>query len=107
MRIAPPGFTPTKSACGVDIVDPFNLQTLLKTIPPYWEAGKQQFYKRMGDPTTVEGCKLLDAASPLYKVDAIVRPQLIGQGAKVRYGAQFVPGLETGLQAHRASAKPC
>lgn len=74
-------FTPTAFACGVDIVGPSNLQTLLKTIPPYWEAGKQQFYKRMGDPTTEEGRKLLDAASPLYKADAIVRPLLIGQGA--------------------------
>ena len=74
-------FTPTKFACGVDIVGPSNLQTLLKTIPPYWEAGKQQFYKRMGDPTTEAGRKLLDERSPLYKADAIVRPLLIGQGA--------------------------
>ena len=43
-------FTPEAFACGVDIVGPSNLFTLLQTIPPYWEAGKQQFYKRMGDP---------------------------------------------------------
>jgi dipeptidyl aminopeptidase/acylaminoacyl peptidase len=74
-------FTPDKFACGVDIVGPSNLQTLLKTIPPYWEAGKAQFYKRMGDLTTEEGRKILDAASPLYKADQIKRPLLIGQGA--------------------------
>ena len=74
-------FTPDKFACGVDIVGPSNLQTLLKTIPPYWEAGKVQFYKRMGDPTTEEGRKILDAASPLYKADQISKPLLIGQGA--------------------------
>ncbi len=74
-------FTPDKFACGVDIVGPSNLQTLLKTIPPYGEAGKVQFYKRMGDPTTEEGRKLLDAASPLYSADKIRRPLLIGQGA--------------------------
>ena len=74
-------FTPTAFACGVDIVGPSNLQTLLKTIPPYWEAGKQQFYKRMGDPTTEAGRKLLDERSPVYKANAIVRPLLIGQGA--------------------------
>jgi dipeptidyl aminopeptidase/acylaminoacyl peptidase len=73
-------FTPTTFACGVDIVGPSNLQTLLKTIPPYWEAGKVQFYKRMGDPTTEEGRKLLDERSPLYKAGDIVRPLLIGQG---------------------------
>ena len=29
-------FTPDVFACGVDIVGPSNLVTLLKTIPPYW-----------------------------------------------------------------------
>ena len=74
-------FTPDTFACGVDIVGPSNLETLLKTIPPYWEAGKVQFYKRMGDPTTAEGVALLKARSPLYKADAIRKPLLIGQGA--------------------------
>jgi len=74
-------FTPDTFVCGVDIVGPSNLSTLLKTIPPYWEAGKIQFYKRMGDPTTPEGQKLLDAASPLFKADKIKKPLLIGQGA--------------------------
>ena len=74
-------FTPDKFACGVDIVGPSNLQTLLKTIPPYWEAGKAQFAKRMGDIETEEGRKILDAASPLYKADQIKKPLLIGQGA--------------------------
>jgi len=74
-------FTPEKFACGVSIVGPSNLETLLKTIPPYWEAGKVQFYKRMGDPTTPEGLALLKERSPLYKADQIKRPLLIGQGA--------------------------
>ncbi|USX15254.1 S9 family peptidase [Oxalobacteraceae bacterium OTU3CAMAD1] len=74
-------FTPTTFACGVDIVGPSNLFTLLKTIPPYWEAGKQQFYKRMGDPTTEEGKALLKERSPLNFAANIQRPLLIGQGA--------------------------
>ena len=74
-------FTPDEFACGVDIVGPSNLQTLLGTIPPYWEAIKAQFYRRMGDPNTEEGRKLLDERSPLYKADQIRRPLLIGQGA--------------------------
>ena len=74
-------FTPDKFACGVDIVGPSNLNTLLKTIPPYWEAGKTQMYARMGNPTTAEGQKLLRERSPLYKADQIKRPLLIGQGA--------------------------
>ncbi|HEY0043308.1 MAG TPA: S9 family peptidase [Allosphingosinicella sp.] len=74
-------FTPDKFACGVDIVGPSNLNTLLKTIPAYWEAGKVQFYKRMGDPTTTEGQALLKERSPLFKADQIRKPLLIGQGA--------------------------
>ncbi|MEO8079019.1 MAG: alpha/beta fold hydrolase, partial [Caldimonas sp.] len=74
-------FTPTAFACGVDIVGPSNLFTLLQTIPPYWEAGKQQFYKRMGDPTTEAGRALLKERSPLNFADRIARPLLIGQGA--------------------------
>jgi dipeptidyl aminopeptidase/acylaminoacyl peptidase len=74
-------FTPTTFACGVDIVGPSNLFTLLQTIPPYWEAGKQQFYKRMGDPTTEAGKALLKERSPLNFAQNISRPLLIGQGA--------------------------
>jgi len=74
-------FTPTTFACAVDIVGPSNLETLLGSIPPYWEALKKQMYSRMGDPTTEEGKAILRAASPLYKADQIVRPLLIGQGA--------------------------
>jgi dipeptidyl aminopeptidase/acylaminoacyl peptidase len=74
-------FTPEKFACGVDIVGPSNLNTLLSTIPPYWEAGKAQMYARMGNPTTPEGQALLKERSPLFKADQIKRPLLIGQGA--------------------------
>ncbi|MET0370904.1 MAG: S9 family peptidase [Sphingobium sp.] len=74
-------FTPDAFACGVDIVGPSNLETLLKTIPPYWTAGIEQFHQRMGNPNTPEGLKTLKAASPLYKADQISKPLLIGQGA--------------------------
>ena len=73
--------TPDKFACGVDIVGPSNLNTLLKTIPPYWEAGRTQLHRRIGDPATPEGQKLLNERSPLFKADQIKRPLLIGQGA--------------------------
>ncbi|MGH6876726.1 MAG: S9 family peptidase [Rhizomicrobium sp.] len=74
-------FRPDVFACGIDIVGPSNLDTLLGTFPPYWERIKLMFYKRMGDPTTEEGRKLLHDHSPLYKADAIKKPLLIGQGA--------------------------
>ena len=92
-------FTPTTFACAVDIVGPSNLFTLLESIPPYWEAFKQQFYKRMGDPTTEAGRALLKERSPLNFTDKIVRPLLIGQGANdprvnVRESDQIVEAMK-------------
>jgi dipeptidyl aminopeptidase/acylaminoacyl peptidase len=74
-------FTPETFACGVDIVGPSNLETLLSTIPPYWAPMVKIFHERMGDPGTEEGRALLRAASPLYKADRIEKPLLIAQGA--------------------------
>jgi dipeptidyl aminopeptidase/acylaminoacyl peptidase len=74
-------FTPDRYACGVDMFGISNMETILATIPPYWEAIKTQFYKRMGDPTTEEGRALLKARSPLYKAGDIKAPLLIGQGS--------------------------
>ncbi|MEM9500692.1 MAG: S9 family peptidase [Pseudomonadota bacterium] len=74
-------FTPDKFACGVDIVGPSNLETLLGTIPPYWAPMVKIFHERMGDPSTEEGLELLKAASPLYKAGQITKPLLIAQGA--------------------------
>lgn len=74
-------FTPETFACGVDIVGPSNLETLLSTIPPYWAPMVKIFHERMGNPETEEGLALLKNASPLYKADQITKPLLIAQGA--------------------------
>jgi dipeptidyl aminopeptidase/acylaminoacyl peptidase len=74
-------FTPETFACGVSIVGPSNLNTLLASIPPYWTAFLDTFKRRVGDPGTEEGRRLLTARSPLFKAERIVRPLLIAQGA--------------------------
>lgn len=74
-------FTPDVFACGVDIVGPSNLQTLIETIPPYWKGFFEEFATRMGDPRTDEGRQLLQDRSPLNKVEHISKPLLIAQGA--------------------------
>lgn len=74
-------FTPDTFKCGVDIVGPSNLNTLLSTIPPYWASFFEQFAKRVGDPRTADGKKLLAERSPLTRADRITKPLLIGQGA--------------------------
>jgi len=60
-------FTPDVFACGVDIVGPSNLFTLLKSIPPYWKPLLDLFKVRVGDPDTADGKKLLEARSPLNR----------------------------------------
>ncbi|MBJ6980865.1 S9 family peptidase [Luteimonas sp. MC1572] len=74
-------FTPDTFACGVDIVGPSNLNTLLSTVPPYWASFYEQLAKRMGDPRTEEGKAWLTERSPLTHADRISKPLLIGQGA--------------------------
>ncbi len=73
--------TPELFACGVDIVGPSNIKTLLATIPPYWKPVVQMFKDRVGDTTTSDGQKFLDERSPLSHVEKIKRPLLIAQGA--------------------------
>jgi dipeptidyl aminopeptidase/acylaminoacyl peptidase len=74
-------FTPERFACGVDIVGPSNLVTLLNSIPPYWASVLDEFARNIGDPRTEEGRELLMSRSPISRVDAIQRPLLIAQGA--------------------------
>ena len=73
--------TPEAFVCGVDLVGPSNLITLLSTIPPYWAPIVSMFHQRMGDPTTAEGRAHLTEVSPLTHAAAITKPLLIGQGA--------------------------
>lgn len=72
-------FTPEIFCCGVDIVGPSNLVTLVKTIPPYWEPMKSVFARRLGVLDRDEA--FMKSRSPLYFVDRIQVPLLIGQGA--------------------------
>ena len=92
-------FTPDEFVCGVDIVGPSNLNTLLASIPPYWEPIKALFTKRMGDTE-----EFLTERSPLFKADQITKPLLIAQGAndprvKIAESDQIVAAM-------RAAGKP-
>ncbi|MGH9906201.1 MAG: S9 family peptidase, partial [Pyrinomonadaceae bacterium] len=74
-------FTPDLYAAAVDYVGPSSLLTLLENIPPYWEAARQLFYQRMGDPTTPEGKAQLERQSPINHATKIKTPLLVVQGA--------------------------
>ena len=74
-------FAPETFACGIDIVGPSNILTLLSSIPPYWQPMVQMFKDRVGDFNTRQGNEFLESRSPLTHVGKIARPLLIGQGA--------------------------
>ncbi len=77
--LAGAAFTPDVFHCSVDIVGPSNLVTLLKSIPPYWKAGLNEFHNRIGNEETE--VEFLHSRSPLFKADQIKIPLLIAQGA--------------------------
>ena len=73
-------FTPDVFACGVDIVGPSSLVTLLQNVPDYWRPSMPLMKVRIGDVETEEGRAELLKRSPLALVDKINKPLLIGQG---------------------------
>ncbi|MEK6676092.1 MAG: S9 family peptidase [Planctomycetota bacterium] len=72
-------FTPEVFACGVDIVGPSSLITLMQTIPPYWKPMEPIFFNRVGHPE--KDAEFLKKVSPLFHVDKITKPLMIAQGA--------------------------
>src|SRR5579872_1213349 len=92
-------FCPDEFACGVDIVGPSNLNTLLASIPPYWETERAVFLRRMGDSE-----EFLASQSPLFKADRIRAPLLIAQGrhdprVKMQESDQIVAAMRRNGQA--------
>ena len=75
-------FTPTTFACGVDIVGPSSLVTLIESFPAYWKPFMEgSWYRRVGNPEKPADRELLLARSPITKMHQIERPLLIAQGA--------------------------
>lgn len=72
-------FTPELYRCGVDIVGPSNIATLLASVPEYWKPLLAMMHQRVGNPETE--ADLVREASPLTHVDRIRIPLLIVQGA--------------------------
>ena len=69
---------PDLFACGVDGVGPADLATLFRSFPSYWSNIMTRWRRRGGDFDHDE--KLNREVSPLYHVDKVRAPLLIGQG---------------------------
>jgi dipeptidyl aminopeptidase/acylaminoacyl peptidase len=74
-------FTPARYACGVSIGAPSNLVNMLGGMPPYWTSMRDILLKRVGDPSTEVGRRLLEAQSPALHASQISSPLFIAQGA--------------------------
>jgi len=72
-------FTPDVFRCAVDLVGASNLNTMIRSVPPWWKPVIAQFHKRIGNPETEE--EFLWSRSPLSRADRIRIPLLIAQGA--------------------------
>jgi dipeptidyl aminopeptidase/acylaminoacyl peptidase len=97
--LAAAAFSPDVFRCGVDIVGPSNLFTLLRSVPPYWKPLRSTFNRRIGNIDDPLDKQLLESASPLFSAGRIKMPLLIGQGAndprvKQAESEQIVAALE-------------
>ena len=72
-------FTPELFRAAIDVVGPSNLETLIRSIPPYWAPLIALFHTRVGNPDT--DAELLWSRSPLSRAKDIKVPLLIAQGA--------------------------
>ncbi len=75
-------FTPTRYACGIDLMGPSHLVSLLQAIPPQWQSQQELFRRRVGDPASETDRRMLESRSPLFRAGQIQRPLLILQGEK-------------------------
>jgi len=74
-------FTPDVFACGVDIVGPSNLITLINSFPAYWRPQlESNWFAYVGDPENEAQKADMYNRSPISRVADIQAPLLIGQG---------------------------
>ncbi len=75
-------FTPDLYSCGIPIVAPSSLITLIESFPAYWRPFLEgTWFRAVGDPAVETERRDLKARSPLYHVDQINVPLLVVHGA--------------------------
>jgi dipeptidyl aminopeptidase/acylaminoacyl peptidase len=75
-------FTPTAFACGIDIVGPSSLVSLIESFPEYWKPFMEgSWYRRVGNPAKADEREHLLSRSPITRIDQVQRPILVAQGA--------------------------
>lgn len=70
---------PELFVCGVSMVGPSELKTLIEAFPPYWGPSRERFIRRVGD--VIHDDAFNREISPYYHIDRLRVPVLIQQGA--------------------------
>ena len=75
-------FTPDVFACGVETCGFSNLRTFIQSAPAYWKPYLPGYwYKLVGNPEVPADRLDMEKRSPLFHIENIKAPLLIGQGA--------------------------
>ena len=74
-------FTPDVYKAAISYVGPSNLETLLRSVPPYWRTMLSGWYRRVGNPDVPADLADMSARSPLYFADQIQSALMVIQGA--------------------------
>jgi dipeptidyl aminopeptidase/acylaminoacyl peptidase len=92
-------FTPGKFVCGISTAGMSDIASLLSDAPPYWELGKTQWIRFVGNPDVSEQRADMQARSPLYKAAQVQGPLLLMHGVhdprvKVSQSIKMAQALE-------------
>jgi len=96
--------TPTRFACGIDIVGVSDLVSLLENVPAYWRPHMHLWDRFVGDTDKPADRERMKQKSPLYHADKAINPLLILHGAndpRVRKDQS-----DRMVEALRAAGKP-
>ncbi|WEG13720.1 alpha/beta fold hydrolase [Pullulanibacillus sp. KACC 23026] len=72
-------FQPDAFKVGVNIFGVMNWERTLKSIPAWWESGREALYRKIGNPYTE--VDYIRSISPLFHADQITKPLIVLQGA--------------------------
>ncbi|MEN8118889.1 MAG: S9 family peptidase [Bacteroidota bacterium] len=73
-------FQPDEFKVGVDVFGVANWLRILQSMPPWWGAYRDVWYKEMGNPET--DSMYLHKISPIFHAENIIKPLMVLQGAK-------------------------
>jgi dipeptidyl aminopeptidase/acylaminoacyl peptidase len=74
--------TPKLFAAGVAASAPADWVASLEQMPPYWMEYAARYHRYLGNPADPEQRETLRALSPVHRLDRVVRPLLVIQGAR-------------------------